>query len=117
MAEKFIRQIFDDLDGRPIDEGFGERIAFSYQGSDYVIDLRPTNVEKFDAALQPYVKVASRVRSARGSKAVTTEKSSGSGRSKEQLQAIRDWAKRNGYDIAPRGRVKANVIDAFDAVH
>ncbi|MGR6584944.1 Lsr2 family DNA-binding protein [Rhodococcus qingshengii] len=46
-----------------------------------------------------------------------TAKNTGSGLSKEQLQAVRDWAVKNGYDVAPRGRVKAEILDAFDAAH
>ena len=118
MAERVIRQLIDDLDGKPIDDGFGERIQFSYQGSDYLIDLRPTNVDKFNAALEPFVKVAEKVGKARrGSKADVTAEVTGSGRSKEQLEAVRDWAVKNGYDVAPRGRVKAEILDAFDAAH
>ena len=118
MAEIVMRQLIDDLDGKPIDDGFGERIQFSYKGSDYLIDLRPTNVDKFNAALAPYVKVAEKVgKVRRGSKADVTAKVTGSGRSKEQLQAVRDWAVKNGYDVAPRGRVKAEILDAFDAAH
>ena len=118
MAERVIRQLIDDLDGKPIDDGFGERIQFSYQGSDYLIDLRPTNVDKFNAVLAPYVKVAEKVgKVRRGSKVDVTAKVTGSGPSKEQLQAVRDWAVKNGYDVAPRGRVKAEVLDAFDAAH
>ncbi|MBY6382450.1 Lsr2 family protein [Rhodococcus erythropolis] len=115
---RVIRQLIDDLDGKPIDDGFGERVQFSYQGSDYMIDLRPTNVDKFNAALEPFVKVAEKVGKARrGRKADVTAKDTGSGRSKEQLQAVRDWAVKNGYDVAPRGRVNAEILDAFDAAH
>ncbi|WP_332328463.1 Lsr2 family DNA-binding protein [Rhodococcus sp. YL-1] len=39
------------------------------------------------------------------------------GRSVEQLKAIRDWAGKNGFDVSPRGRIKADVVDAFDAAH
>lgn len=118
MAVKIIRQLIDDLDGKPIGDGFGERIEFSYQGTDYWIDLRPTNAEKFDAALQPFVKVAENVGSARsGRKAAVVDRYAGSGRSKEQLLTIRNWANRNGFAVASRGRVKAEVIDAFDAAH
>ncbi|MEU4058532.1 histone-like nucleoid-structuring protein Lsr2 [Rhodococcus qingshengii] len=87
-------------------------------GGGYLIDLRPTNVDKFNAAFEPFVKVAEKVGKARGgSKADVTAKDTGSGRSKEQLQAVRDWAVKNGYDVAPRGRVKAEILDAFDAAH
>ncbi|MFE5644177.1 histone-like nucleoid-structuring protein Lsr2 [Rhodococcus sp. NPDC056516] len=33
------------------------------------------------------------------------------------MKAIRDWADKNGFDVAPRERIKADVIDTFDAAH
>ena len=41
---------------------------------------------------------------------------SGSGRSKEELQAIRDWAKSNKIKVPPRGRIKAEIIQKYDEV-
>ncbi|WP_208721966.1 Lsr2 dimerization domain-containing protein [Rhodococcus qingshengii] len=83
------------------------RVYFSCRGGGYPIDLRPTNVDKFNAAFEPFVKVAEKVGKARrGSKADVTAKDTGSGRSKEQLQAVRDWAVKNGYDVALRGGSK-----------
>ncbi|WP_336883066.1 Lsr2 dimerization domain-containing protein [Rhodococcus globerulus] len=49
MAEIFIRQLIDDLDGKPIDSGLAHEVTFSYQGSDYRIDLRPANADKIVA--------------------------------------------------------------------
>ena len=121
MAEIFIRQLIDDLDGNPIDTGLEHEVAFSYQGADYRIDLRPTNADKIEAAFAPYIKAAEKVSSTRKTRAktviATAASGSGSGRSAEQLKAIRDWAGKNGFEVSPRGRIKADVIDAFDAAH
>ena len=122
MAEIFIRQLIDDLDGKPIDTGLGHEVTFSYQGSDYRIDLRPTNADKIEAVFAPYIKAAEKVSYAgkprkQTSTAAKAAKAAGSGRSAEQLKAIRDWAGNNGFDVSPRGRIKADVIDAFDAAH
>lgn len=119
MAEIIIRQLIDDLDGKPIDTGLGHEINFSYQGADYRIDLRPTNADKIEAAFAPYIKVAEKVSSAgktRAQKPNATKKL-GSGRSAEQLKAIREWAGTNGFDVGVKGRIKTDVIDAFDAAH
>ena len=119
MAEILIRQLVDDLDGKPIETGLGRQVTFSYQGADYRIDLRPANADKIDAAFAPYIKSAEEV-SAAGKARTTTStarKASGSGRSAEQLQAIREWAGKNGFEVSPRGRIKADVVDAFDAAH
>ncbi|GAA3134061.1 Lsr2 dimerization domain-containing protein [Rhodococcus baikonurensis] len=64
MAEIFIRQLIDDLDGKPIDTGLGHEVTFSYQGADYRIDLRPTNADKIEAVFAPYIKAAEKVSSA-----------------------------------------------------
>ena len=119
MAEIFIRQLIDDLDGKPIDTGLEHEVTFSYQGADYRIDLRPANADKIEAVFAPYIKAAEKVSSAgkARTKTSTAAKASGSGRSAEQLKAIRDWAANNGFDVSPRGRIKADVIDAFDAAH
>lgn len=119
MAEIFIRQLIDDLDGKPIDAGLGHEVTFSYQGADYRIDLRPANADKIEAVFAPYIKVAEKVASVGKTRVKTsgTNADSGSGRSAEQLKAIRDWAGKNGFDVSPRGRIKADVIDAFDAAH
>ena len=119
MAEIFVRQLIDDLDGKPIDTGLAHEVTFSYQGTDYRIDLRPTNADKLEAVFAPYIEVAEKVSSAGKSRTQTptATKKLGSGRSAEQLKAIRDWAGKNGFDVAIRGRVKAEIIDAFDAAH
>ena len=119
VAEIFIRQLIDDLDGKPIDTGLGHEVTFSYQGADYRIDLRPTNADKIEAAFAPYITVAEKVSSAGRARTQTptAAKKLGSGRSAEQLKAIRDWAGKNGFDVGAKGRIKAEVIDAFDAAH
>jgi hypothetical protein len=103
VAEKFIRQLIDDLAGKPIDAGLGYEVSFSYQGADYRIDRRQTNADKLEAAFALYIKVAEKVSSAGKNRAKTSTptKTSGSGRSAEQLKAIREWAGRNGFDVSP----------------
>ncbi|MGE0218075.1 histone-like nucleoid-structuring protein Lsr2 [Mycolicibacterium sp.] len=115
MAEKIVRQLIDDIDGSEIREGAGERIEFSYRGADYQIDLSNANIARLDKALKPYVEAAARVRGGgRGRRA----KGGGNGKSSpEQLAAIREWARKNGHDVADRGRIKAEIIEAFEAAH
>jgi hypothetical protein len=36
---------------------------------------------------------------------------------KDQLQAIREWARQNGHGVSDRGRISQTVRDAFDAAH
>ena len=36
---------------------------------------------------------------------------------KEHTQAIREWARRAGHQVSARGRIKADVVDAFEQAH
>jgi hypothetical protein len=36
---------------------------------------------------------------------------------RDQNQAIRVWAKKNGYDVSDRGRIPSGVVEAFNATH
>jgi len=116
VAERVVRQLIDDIDGSEISDGGGERIEFSVRGTAYQIDLSTANAAKFDKALAPFVAAAMKVRGGgRGSRGKTTN---GNGSpSKEQLAAIRDWARKNGHNVADRGRIKAEVVEAFEAAH
>lgn len=118
MAEIFIRTFTDDLDGKPIDPGFEHRVTFSYQGADYQIDLRPKNADKLEAAFAPFIQSAQKLGNAKKSGATQTRTQTGvASRSPEQLQAIRDWANSNGHEVSSRGRIKKEIVEAFDAVH
>jgi hypothetical protein len=112
VAERIVRQLIDDLDGSEIADGNGERLAFTVRGVAYQIDLSAANAAKFDKALKPYVDAAMKVRGARARAA-----SSGGKASKEHLTAVREWARKKGYEVSDRGRIKAEIIDAFDAAH
>ncbi|MUL67253.1 hypothetical protein BOO86_22455 [Mycobacterium sp. CBMA 234] len=133
MAERIVVQLVDDITGVEITDDTGERINFSVRGVDFQIDLSAANVAKFEKALAPYLDAATRVggRRARTQKAAepTTRSAKGGttrGRakkaakgasSKEQLAAIREWAQDNGYDVAARGRIKAEIVEAYHAAN
>jgi nucleoid-associated protein Lsr2 len=137
MAERIVRQLIDDVDGTEIPDGGGESVEFSVRGVTYRIDLSAGNVAKFDKALKPFVDAASKVGGARAARkksiagkastigsASTNGKSSANGKSSsngkvsgEQIRAIRDWARRNGHAVSARGRIKAEVVEAFEAAH
>ncbi|WP_431241006.1 histone-like nucleoid-structuring protein Lsr2 (plasmid) [Mycolicibacterium aichiense] len=142
MAERVIRQLIDDLDGSEIPEGGGERISFSIRGIDYQIDLSAGNAAKFDTALKPYLGAAKRIHGEqvkspqatrggrvksveRGSaRSTKTNRSRASRRAKakvksspQQVAAVREWARKNGFTVADRGRISAEVSAAFAAAH
>jgi hypothetical protein len=115
MAQKTTVQLVDDLDGT--DSKDIATVEFGLDGVTYEIDLALGNARNLRDGLADFVAAARRTggRVKRGlGVAAVAEKP---GRSKEQTQAIRDWAKKNGYEIADRGRVPGSVIDAFETAH
>lgn len=116
MAERILRQLIDDINGSDIPEGEGERITFAVRGVEYQIDLSSANVAKLDKALKPFVEAATKVGGRRGRRAAKSASTSGA-TPKEQLAAIREWARDEGYEVSDRGRIKAEIVEAFEAAH
>lgn len=113
MAQKTIVQLVDDLDGTASDDI--ATVTFGLDGVSYEIDLTEGNASNLRKTLEEFVSAARRTggRIKRGTASVTTNGSAGAGR--EQAQAVRDWARRNGHEISARGRIPANIQEAFEA--
>jgi hypothetical protein len=114
MAQKTIVQLVDDLTGAASDDI--ESVTFGIDGVTYEIDLTEDNASNLRDSLADFVASARRTggRVKRGTAPVATQVT-GSGRSREQTQAIREWAKNNGHDVSDRGRIPGTVIEAFEA--
>ncbi|UDY23855.1 histone-like nucleoid-structuring protein Lsr2 [Nocardioides sp. Kera G14] len=108
MAQKVQIILEDDLDGGAADE----TVTFGLDGTTYEIDLTSANAEKLRDALAPYVGHGRKVGRAGGRPA--RKASSNGGTSPAEIRA---WAKSNGYDVPERGRIPANVKEAFDAAN
>ena len=116
MARKVL--YVDDLTGDVIDEGLGGPLEFSYDGKHYTIDLGVKSRDSFRKAIQPYIDAAEEVEAPRRRSAGGRQrKPSGSGRSPEELANIREWAKKNGHEVSPRGRIAAPILQAYDEAH
>jgi len=106
----------DDLDGSEAER----TVEFGLDGVNYTIDLSEKNVGKLRKALEPYIRAGTRVgrgavdsrRSGRGRAAATAGRSN-----RDQNQAIRDWAGKNGFAVSERGRIPSSVVEAFDKAH
>ena len=109
MAQKVNIVLVDDLDGSEATE----TLSFGLDGTSYEIDLNDANAAKLREALSGYVGHARKVGAAprRGRKA--SPSSSGGPSARE----IRDWARSNGHDVPARGRVSAEVREAYDRAH
>ena len=108
MAKETFTKLIDDLDGGEAQE----TVKFGLDGHSYEIDLSTKNANKLRAALAPYLEVGTRVsgRTAplRGGRARGT-----AGAERDQNKAIRSWALRRGLPVAPRGRIKQEIVDQY----
>lgn len=120
MARKIVHQLVDDLDGSVLEVGDGETVLFSLDGTAYEIDLTHDNATALRDALAPYIDAARRVSSRTAAPRGTSSGSSARAQKRagqRDYGPIREWAAKNGYQVSERGRVPAQVLDAYDAAH
>ena len=89
--------LIDDIDGSEATES----IAFSVAGQHFEIDLNDEHAAQFHAAIEPYIEAA------RSSKQTAAS----------EAPAIRAWAKENNIKVNARGRLNAEVVDAYNAAN
>lgn len=112
MAQKVMVSLVDDLDGGTAEETVG----FGLDGRSYEIDLSSANAGKLRDALAEFVAAARRAgggRRGRRSAAVSAGGASRAAVDREQNQAIRDWARKQGMEVSDRGRIPAEVLEAY----
>lgn len=109
MAQHTVVVLVDDLD----DSEASETVSFALDGVEYEIDLNDEHAEALRDAMEPYVEAARRVGGRRTAKRPSrTQPTSGPSASE-----IREWARENGWEVPERGRVSAEVREAYTAAH
>jgi hypothetical protein len=102
-------RLVDDLDGEVADE----TVEFGVDGKNYEIDLSTANAKKLRDALAEFVASARRAGGRRrggGAPAAAPRRPS---IDREQNQAIREWARKRGMKVSDRGRIPAEVLEAY----
>jgi Lsr2 len=109
MAQKHIVQLIDDLDQGVADE----TVSFGLDGATYEIDLSAKNAAKLRDALAQYVGNARRSSRSGGRPPGPSRRGRGARGDREQTQAIREWARKNGHKIGEKGRIPASILEAY----
>lgn len=109
MAQRVHVILEDDIDGSEA----SETIQFALDGVNYEIDLNDENAAKLRDSLASWVGHARRVSGRKQPAKSTTSRSTG----RQDLNAIRDWGRANGYTVSDRGRVSADLMKAYDAAN
>ncbi|MEV4055129.1 Lsr2 family protein [Amycolatopsis sp. NPDC049688] len=115
MAQKVLVKMVDDIDG----EAANQTVPFSLDGVSYEIDLSDANAAALRDELARYIGAGRRVggrkvRLAAG-ESTQAKKTGTAAADRERSRRIREWANANGYSVSDRGRLSAEIIEAFDA--
>lgn len=106
MAKRVTVELMDDM--HP-DEVAAETISFALDGVSYEIDLSDKNAASMRTKMKPFIDAGRRTgRAPRGSGTVRVA-------ARDDLDAIRVWAKGKGKKVAARGRIAHDTISAYDA--
>jgi len=116
MAQKVQVLLVDDIDGGEA----AETLTFSLDGVNYEIDLSDEHASALRDAFAPWVGHARRV----GGRAGTVRKAAApraaakaSVGPERDTGEVRTWARENGYTVSDRGRISAEILQAYDAAH
>ncbi|MEW1956351.1 Lsr2 family protein [Kineococcus sp. NPDC059986] len=117
MAQKVQVLLVDDIDASEA----SETVTFALDGVNYEIDLSDEHASALRDAFAPWVGHARRVggRSGAARRSSTTAKpaAKGAGGPERDTGEVRTWARENGYTVSDRGRISAEILQAFDAAH
>ncbi|MEV3960614.1 Lsr2 family protein [Nocardia sp. NPDC050193] len=109
MARKVIVELVDDYDGTSIAE---ETVTLALDGVTYEIDLSAENAEKLRDTIASWTAHARRV----GGRAKGKQRPQATG-GNARTQMIREWARKNGLEVSSRGRISAEIAEAYQKAH
>lgn len=105
MAQRVQVVLEDDLDGGVA----AETVTFALDGVSYEVDLSEEHAAELRDALAVWVGAARRV----GGRKSTKRAAAPSG----ETTAIREWALQQGMQVSARGRISAEIREAYRAAH
>ena len=110
MAQRVNIVLVDDIDGSDATQ----TVAFGLDGTNYEIDLNDENAAELRDALASYVGHGRKVGRGAAKRGRAAAPASPAGPSAKE---VREWARANKYKVPERGRIPADVREAYDAAH
>ncbi|MGW5313967.1 histone-like nucleoid-structuring protein Lsr2 [Nocardia thailandica] len=112
MARKVTVKLIDDLDNTSV---AAQTITFGIDGAHYEIDLSDTNAAKLSDEYAQWIAHARRTgRAPKNVMRSCPTAGTAAPRTRNDLTAIRTWATENGHKVSKRGRIAAEIIDAYN---
>ncbi|MFB8276970.1 histone-like nucleoid-structuring protein Lsr2 [Nocardia colli] len=106
MARHVVVTLVDDFDGKSSAE---ETVVFGLDGVSYEIDLSVLNASTLRGIFEQWTPNARKVgRAPRG-----TSSKARPAATRENTAAIREWATKNGHKVSTRGRIAAEIVEAY----
>lgn len=82
---------------------------------EYEIDLSEKNAASFYAAIQPYIDKSRKLELPVITPRRTTRRSTTPGATKGDSAQVRAWATARGIEVNPRGRIKKEILEQYQA--
>ena len=125
MAQHMDVVLVDDIDG----SSATETVTFALDGVSYEIDLSEDNAARLRSSLSVFTENGRRAGGTRSETSRAASKPSAPSKPSKPSQpskrsgvgtgngAIREWARANGHTVSERGRIKADVVQAYQAAN
>lgn len=107
MARKVVVTLIDDYDGKSQAE---ETVVFGLDGVTYEMDLSVLNGGNLRGLFEQWTPHARRVGRAPRGKSINARLAV----DRDRSAGIREWARKKGVEISARGRISAEVVEAYD---
>lgn len=115
VARRAVVELVDDIDGTVFGDE-GESINYAVDGVEYEIDLKAEHAKEFRDAFDYWIAHSRRVGGRKRRSNRVTDPTGSTPRTGEVKQ-IREWATEQGYEMSSRGRIRADIVQAFHDAH
>jgi hypothetical protein len=111
VAQKVQVILVDDVDGGEATE----TVSFALDGTAYEIDLSADNAAALRDSLATWVGSARKAGRSSSNRPASRGRTAAADR--EQTQAIRAWARKQGHKVNDRGRIPADIVAAYHSAN
>jgi hypothetical protein len=115
VARKVVVELADDIDGTVFGDD-GESISYAVDGVEYVIDLKDEHAKELRETFEYYIAHSTRV-GGRKHRADRQVNPTAPKRSSGETKKVRAWAIEQGHQLSSRGRIPAEIEQAFHDAH
>ncbi|CAM4361855.1 Lsr2 family protein [Nocardia ninae] len=107
MARQVVVTLVDDYDGK---SPAVETVIFGLDGVSYEIDLSLLNASTLRGIFEQWTPHARKVGRVPRGKQINTRPAT----DRDRSAAIREWARKKGHEVSSRGRISAEVVEAYE---